>query len=169
MQRRAPRGFTIIELMIVVTIIGIISALAIPYYMRLTARSNRAEEAVVLSKLRTYFVNLYESQGTYATLAVPTGASEVNPIPTVPIGQPAPWSTTLASWKDIPFGADGVIRMRYRYVVTPPDQLVLEACGQFAGMGASTISCFGGLSGNYHYVETIQGSSTIDVTEVPQF
>ena len=41
--RRRDRGFTLVELMIVVGVIGVIASLAIPNYLRFTARSSRSE------------------------------------------------------------------------------------------------------------------------------
>ena len=42
-QRRNQKGFTLIELMIVVVIIGILAALAIPRFMASTTRSKQSE------------------------------------------------------------------------------------------------------------------------------
>lgn len=51
MSRNVP-GFTLIELMIVVAIIGIISAIAIPSYMDFTARSQVAEAVTLTAALK---------------------------------------------------------------------------------------------------------------------
>lgn len=51
-MRRAT-GFTLIELMIVITIIGILAAIAIPNYMSYTGRAQATEAIAVTSGLRS--------------------------------------------------------------------------------------------------------------------
>src|SRR5690242_6297089 len=98
LSRPPHRGFTMIELMLVVSIIGILSAIAIPGYQRITARSHRTEMLDAMSKFKAHFKTVYDSQGTFAareTLTTPGAASAVNPDPTlVPVGQPAQWDSS---------------------------------------------------------------------------
>ena len=51
--RRQHRGFTLIELMIVVAIIGILASIAIPSFMRFQARARQSEVATNLKSLFT--------------------------------------------------------------------------------------------------------------------
>jgi len=53
MQRRIQQGFTLIELMIVVAIIGILAAVALPAYQDYTVRAKVSEVMLAASSCRT--------------------------------------------------------------------------------------------------------------------
>ncbi len=50
---RKEKGFTLIELMIVVVIIGLLAAMAIPRFMRVTTKSKQSEAKLVLKQIYT--------------------------------------------------------------------------------------------------------------------
>lgn len=52
-SRLPPRGFTLIELMIVVSIIGVLASIAIPSFLRFQARARQAEVSTNLKSLYT--------------------------------------------------------------------------------------------------------------------
>ncbi len=62
---RRSRGFTLIELMIVVIIIGVIASLAIPRFMNTTARSKQSEAQGILKQIYTQERCYYQEHGTY--------------------------------------------------------------------------------------------------------
>jgi prepilin-type N-terminal cleavage/methylation domain-containing protein len=76
---RNSKGFTLIELMIVVVIIGILAALAIPRFMRSTTKSKQSEAKQLLKQIyvmqRAYRqeFNSYCLNGATASAAAPTG------------------------------------------------------------------------------------------------
>lgn len=61
---RAQKGFTLIELMIVVAIIGILAAIAIPAYRDYTIRSRVAEGLSLASLVKTSVVDHFHTHGT---------------------------------------------------------------------------------------------------------
>ena len=68
------RGFTLIELMIAVAIVGIIAAVAVPNYTEYVKRASRAEAAAALldtaNKQEQFFVDNREYTETFADLGL---------------------------------------------------------------------------------------------------
>ena len=66
-MKHVQRGFTLIELMIVVAIIGILAAVALPAYQDYTVRAKLSEAILAASACRTSITEVYQSGGTAPT------------------------------------------------------------------------------------------------------
>lgn len=67
-MKKVQQGFTLIELMIVVAIVGILAAVAIPAYQDYTSRAKIVEPVELLRGLKTDVSDYYTSKGTLPTL-----------------------------------------------------------------------------------------------------
>lgn len=63
MKRSVQQGFTLIELMIVVAIIGILAAVALPAYQDYTKRAKASEIVLAASSARTCVTEIVQSVG----------------------------------------------------------------------------------------------------------
>ena len=76
MKRSIQKGFTLIELMIVVAIIGILAAVALPAYQDYTARAQVSEAFSLASGQKGAVAEYYSNQGvmptTNASAGIPT-------------------------------------------------------------------------------------------------
>jgi type IV pilus assembly protein PilA len=67
--KQLQKGFTLIELMIVVAIIGILAAVALPAYQDYTIRAKMSEVILGMSACRTSITEVYQSGPTIAPVA----------------------------------------------------------------------------------------------------
>lgn len=78
-KMRSKKGFTMVELLVVLVIIGILAAVAAPIYIANVKRAKAAEAVAVMSLVRQAERNYYASTGSYTadipdiTAALPTG------------------------------------------------------------------------------------------------
>ncbi|MFZ5981004.1 MAG: type IV pilin protein [Candidatus Zixiibacteriota bacterium] len=79
MRKRENGGFTLIELMIVVVIIGILASMAMPRFMRSTTKTKQSEAKLILKQI---YVNerTYRQQSQTNSYYIPAGpASAASP------------------------------------------------------------------------------------------
>lgn len=67
MSKTVQKGFTLIELMIVIAIIGILAAIAIPAYQDYTIRAQVSEGLSLADGAKTAFVEYFNNYGKFPT------------------------------------------------------------------------------------------------------
>jgi type IV pilus assembly protein PilA len=77
MIKKAQQGFTLIELMIVVAIVGILAALALPAYQDYVIRSKVSELAARGAEAKTSVAEFYSSKGYVPTVPASAGFNTV--------------------------------------------------------------------------------------------
>jgi len=78
MLKKNKKGFTLIELMIVVAIIGILAAIAIPNFMKFQAKAKQSEAKTNLGAIYVAQVAYFSNTNTYAnTIAAPVAPAVV--------------------------------------------------------------------------------------------
>ncbi|HKA88165.1 MAG TPA: type II secretion system protein [Haliangiales bacterium] len=132
MTKRLKGGFTLIELMVVVAIIGILAAVAIPAFMRNARKAKTVEATTNVKKLydgaRAYFEEERNARGSITPIpkqfpysAGGTGTDEVAPAANSCCGQagdkcaPNPAAFTAAVWSSLKFSVDDPHYYWYRY------------------------------------------------------
>lgn len=64
-MKAIQKGFTLIELMIVIAIVGILAAVALPAYQDYTARAQMSEALTLAEGQKTAVVEYYSDKGTF--------------------------------------------------------------------------------------------------------
>lgn len=133
-RRERGSGFTLIEVMIVVAIIGILAALAIPAFQRFQLRARVSEAKTNLSAIRVAELAHYASTGGFReALASPVPDAAVGPFK-------EPWVDN-GGFGEIGWEPEGQPFFNYKVVAGPSgcsvcDSFTAEAASDLDGDGA---------------------------------
>jgi type IV pilus assembly protein PilA len=130
-MKRVQQGFTLIELMIVVAIIGILAAIALPAYQDYTIKAKVSEGILITSQCRTTVAEVYQT-GTFG-VTVPAadawGCGET--------------TTTTQYVSAVNTDADGVITVTLQGINAAVDGTTITLTPQVAGAAATVAANMG--------------------------
>jgi type IV pilus assembly protein PilA len=179
-QLKGQKGFTLIELMIVVAIIGILAAIAIPNFLQYQMKSRQSEAKTNLQAIKTSEVSFQSERGCYVGIATEVGQPAAAPAvktapwpwgvgqnPTVPAaaGWCAAGGTFAGVFTDIGFKATGNVMYVYGVdattVAAPGLYTSVVSCALYP---AATATAATGVLGNNNFVAVAKVNLDGDAT-----
>ena len=128
---RKHQGFTLIELMIVVAVIGILASIAYPSYREYVAKSRRAEAKTVLLSAQQWMERFYTENFRYDKNSAGTPVTDASQFPSRFSVSPVPGQG--AAVYDIAVVVTNNVRDAYSVTATPKSGTAMaqDRCGTY--------------------------------------
>ena len=130
--KKESAGFTLIELMITVAIVGILAAIALPAYNQYIARGKRAEARAAILQAEGWLERFYTENNTYTT-ATGTNATFNSRYSSVPSSGAANYSVTLV-----------VTAASFTITTAPLGSMSGDKCGSYLKTNVGSLAIGGG-------------------------
>lgn len=168
---RSQKGFTLIELMIVVAIIGILAAVAIPAFLKFIRKSKTSEAGINIKAIGDGSVSWFDAEHSnssgdplakhFPNTLSPTGTGDTGA--EVPTTAPCQGGTPLYTknstrweaepWKSIKFGINKAHYFRYQY-----DPASVGTAANFTVWARANLDC-DGTESTYSVRATVNGTT----------
>jgi len=129
-MRVRQRGFTLVELMITVAIIGILAAIAIPTFLQFMSRGKKVEASLQLDKMMKN-VRVYHAEKAIlppSTNLMPATAACLTGTDKTPATLQSQWEVN-AGWRELQFHTDEPGYFQYQWTNTTGTDGVAQATG----------------------------------------
>jgi prepilin-type N-terminal cleavage/methylation domain-containing protein len=150
-RRRARAGFTLIELMVVVGILGTLSAIALPQFSALVRRSKTAEVPANLNSMfkgaASYYLSELSTQGQTASVAGHCTVDDAGPSPASASAGKQPF-TADASFRALAFQIADTVYFSYGIISPDPRNSTSQCDRQPNTVSLYTFYAWGDLDGD---------------------
>ncbi len=132
--KRRQRGFTLIELMIVVTIIGILATVALPAYRDYTVRSRVSEVILAASSAKNHIAEHVNTDGRSGVQALPAAGYDVGTQASREVASVA-WSGAAIVATTPADGAGGASAIAGQTITLTPSEILNGQIGRWVCAG----------------------------------